>query len=209
MPSATPTYEQLLAFAAGELTGSDASAIEAYLAVTPAVAREVARMRTVIGTMRSDESVAPPREWITAAQSIFKPKPSVIESWLSQAATAIAALMFDSRQTPALAGFRGSATAIQLSYECDGMTVDLQLEPADQDDAGIVTSWNVIGQIAFDEMRDGGDVAVVIAQSRQPVAQARTDEHGVFRMTLASGTFDLILHVDSKVVAIPNVFVGA
>ncbi len=73
------SYEQLIAFAAGELDGADASVVEEYLKTNPEAARTVARYRIIRSLYQSAPRDEPGARASTRARSIFRqrggPKP--------------------------------------------------------------------------------------------------------------------------------------
>ena len=130
MSSAKINYEQLIAYAAGELPPEQAAHVQAYLAANPKAAEPIALYRQAQSALQADQSAAPPAELVAKAKAIFASSPSEpAASWLDQLQQLIAALVFDSRAQPALAGYRGPATTFQLSFECEAANIDLEAEP--------------------------------------------------------------------------------
>ncbi|MBI5863957.1 MAG: hypothetical protein HZB38_05535 [Planctomycetes bacterium] len=197
-----PTDEQLAAYAAGE-AGVDAAAIQQYLTVNPAVAAGVARLRTAINAMRTDRSVSAPAELIEAARTIFRPRIAAAgESWWARASRVIAELVFDSRNQPALAGYRASASAgFQLAYETEGGDVELQFEPG----TGDANRWRVIGQVNREESSESVDIAVLSATDASLVRELRADDSGVFTLDLDAGDYDFCVNVADRVTVLSGV----
>src|SRR5262245_14586320 len=109
MMSRKPTHEQLVAFAAGEMTPADTEWGANFLSSDPEAAREGSMLQAIIGTMRADRSVPAPADSVAHAKSLFRPHAAGAgESWWQRATRAVAELVFDSRLQPALAGFRSS-----------------------------------------------------------------------------------------------------
>jgi anti-sigma factor RsiW len=193
----------LLAYAAGELDREAAARVEAHLSADAADAERVRLYRGVIETMRSDDSLAPPASAMERARAIFQVAPARRENWLDKLERVIATLIFDSRAEPALAGFRGADTAVQLSFESEIADVDLQLEQQDQPEG----EWLVMGQATARREQPVSSVALLPSDSVEPVAEVRPDPHGVFRLQAAAGKYRLAIRVGEQAVVLPDIVI--
>ncbi len=197
------TYEQLIAYAAGELAADEAAEVEAHLARDPSAAATVARYRMAQATLRGDDSVEPPAESVARARAIFDPgraaaaRPSIGE----HVQRLVARLLYDSRAEPALAGLRGAGTGFQMSFELPGgAELDLQAEPADEADG----AWRLLGQVAPVLPRSKLRVSLCRAGSLLPIRTIEADERGAFALRVEPGTFDLHVSMPAGAVVIPD-----
>ena len=65
------SYERLVNFAAGDLTGQDAAAVEVYLAHDPEAAKTVSYYRLAVRTIQTDDGVNPSPATAASAKAIF------------------------------------------------------------------------------------------------------------------------------------------
>src|SRR5262245_48013749 len=142
------SYDLLITYAAGELYGPEASAVEAWLAVNAAAAETVFRYRMVDESVRLDDGTEPPSQAAARARALFsRPgRPTLAV----QVGRLVARLIFDSRTQPVLAGLRGRGTSFHLTYDLsaagagDSAELDLQAEPSTVSGR----TWRVVGQVA-------------------------------------------------------------
>lgn len=198
-----PTYEQLLAYAAGGLSPAEAALIAAYLAQHAQAAETVRLYQLAHGTLRADDTVSPPDATLAAAQALFREqqarRPQV--SWLAGLRQVVAGLVFDSRQQVALAGLRGQHAGYQLTFESDLADVDLEVTPTD----GPTAPRSVRGQIAPHADVRVTHVTLTASDSGETRASAEADEGGMFNLTIAPGRFDLYVAVDGSVLVLSDV----
>ncbi len=209
MPSHKITYEQLIAFAAGELSPDEAARVEAHLAGTPRDREVVQRFRAVSQTLRADDTVAPPEASIRDARELFarrlanrEQQPGLIESALRF----IAELVYDSRTHLATAAVRGAATAYQLSFESEQADIDLEIEPPAEVDA----VCRVTGQVSPHEE---GAAVMAVSFSREGsdevLASVEPNEHGEFTAMVPPGLCVLMVTLSNATIVIPDVEVAS
>lgn len=191
-------YEQLIAFAAGELSGETARAIERELSVNPAAARTVELFRSVRETLQADDSVAPPADVVSRAQALFKPGPSSWATCLDALRRVVAELTFDSRPAAALAGLRGACSAHQLSYHSALADVDVQVE------RGADELCHVTGQVSPTGSALPQEVALV-PRAGGDVVRASVEADGVFALNAGVGAYDLVVRFDNEALVLPDV----
>ncbi|MHC4413815.1 MAG: anti-sigma factor family protein [Planctomycetota bacterium] len=208
MGKPTITYQQLLRYAAGELSGPEAVEIEAHLARDPDAAATVSRYRLVRATLLADDGVDPPPEVVAKAKALFRRRAEVSKrppGLIDQVAATIARLIFDSRVQPALAGLRGPATGFQLTYELSGARLDLEVEPAEPaEPAAEGAGWRLLGQIASPRPLPAVRVALCQAGTDEPVCAVESDERGAFALDAQPGTYDLRIHLPDGVAVVPD-----
>lgn len=206
MAAKKPTYEQLIALAAGELSPQEAAAVADAVSADPAASGDLARLQRLFETLRADESVSAPAALIAEAKSIFKPRPAVsILDWLNDLGRTVATLVFDSRVQPALAGFRRSAATVEfeLSFTLGETEIDLQIHaPAAEDDSG-----RIRGQIHL--MPPFADCEIALVRpGGELVAQARPDGDGMFALDAPRGEYEMLVRMADRVAVLPGVNVG-
>lgn len=199
-----PTFEQLVAYVTGEISAEESLGIEREAAVSADTAAAIARLRSIIQTMRTDDTVAPSPRAVAAAIAIharnFVPQPS----WLERLARSVGELVFDSRRQPALVGLRGDDETVQLSFSSALADVDLQLDPASPES----TNVNIMGQVSAHAASAATEVALVEPRAGVAVGVATPDESGVFRLQARPGAYDLVVRLDDAAIVLPNIEIG-
>lgn len=198
------TFEHLVAYASGELTGRAASMVQAYLAVLPEAARDVRCLQDVIRMLRADERVTPTAEAVRHTLAMLqRPEPEPAADWLAPVRV-LARLIFDSRSTLALAGYRGSADGYQLAFETDDARLDLQILPRDGD------AWRIRGQVTLHDEAILGAVSLMQEPGGTVVAAIEPDCLGRFKIDSVSGVYDLRIELDegTRSIVAPRLHVG-
>jgi hypothetical protein len=198
--------ERLLAFAAGELPEREAMEMKNMIASDAELRRQYKLIEIVRRTLQEDDSIAAPAQVVARAKALFeqlRPAPVVslrsrVQEWLDAVDRVVAALTFDSRARPALAGFRGTAELVRLSFESDLAEIDLELNP--QDESGL-TRISVYGQITATDDAGGAPVVLTTAGSHHAIAQTVCDQGGLFEVTVERGRYDLHVRLPSGVVS--------
>lgn len=193
----------LVRYAAGELDPQTAASVAEYLAGDGREhADRVARLRTAIATMRADTSAEPSADALERYKAIFRPQAR--PGWLDSARRVLATLVFDSRQQPALAGLRGGAAAVQLTFECELAEIEMELEAETGQDR-----WHITGQ-ATPTGEPTREIRIGWAPrgAEVPTVDAVADERGVFSATLQAGDYDMFVSVGDTVVLIPELHIG-
>ncbi|MHC5002241.1 MAG: anti-sigma factor [Planctomycetota bacterium] len=197
----TIRYQDLIAYAAGELSADRAAGIEALLATDPGARQTVEQFRAARASFAADDSVAPPAEAVARAKAVFDAAALARPSrWWETLDRIVASLVFDSRVQPAAVRYADAGDRIQLSYEAAGADVELQAERTD--DTGPSRRWRLTGQVAADR---SATCRVVLLDSERggPVVEATTDERGMFVLEIEGGRYDLAVGVGDELVVIP------
>ncbi len=197
-PNAKPDYEQLIAYAAGELAGEAVGAVEQAARNDADAAATVSRFRAVADAVRTDRTEAPPAESLAAARALFRPVSS--PSLLDRVRRVIAELVYDSRRQPALVGVRGAEQGYQLCFESEFADVDLQVEPV----AGAATR-RVTGQITPRGPARAATVVFSIGGEGAAVRTAAADDGGLFSVEMTAGSFELTITTADGVLVLPGV----
>lgn len=198
------TFEQLLAYVTGEGSADERAHIEREAADSAETAATLARLQSIVRTMRTDDTFAPSPEAVAAAIAIharhFVPQPS----WLERLARTVAEMVFDSRREPALVGLRGDDETVQLSFSSALADIDLQLDPAGLDSDDV----NIMGQVSPHAVAAETEVALIEPRGGVAVGVTTPDESGVFRLHARPGAYDLVVRLNDAAVVLPNIEIG-
>jgi hypothetical protein len=194
-------YEDLIAYAAGDLAGPRADAVRRRVEVDAPSARIVQRFRQVVQTLRNDDSVVPPADVIRRAKLIFAERRVAARPGLLDTLSRIVAdLVHDSRPQPAFAGVRGAAAAYQLAFESELADVDLEIERHEASGAKLC---RIAGQISVrDEATAAKSITFTAAGSGEAAATVAPDSHGAFDAEIAPGVYDLTIDMSGKTVVL-------
>lgn len=211
------TDEQILGYAAGELTEEEAHRVEERIKADPKAGQRVARVQRLGRILATDDAVAPPDRVVTQAKALFRTataparKHSPWQRWLETIDRLVAGVVYDSRVEPAAAGYRraeSAAIVTRLSFESDLAEIDLQLTRVEK---GGQTALQVMGQvsvIAADDAEMGNfPIALMQGGSTVIVAEEQCDEAGAFTMSVPPGTYDLALRVSDRLIVIPDIVI--
>jgi hypothetical protein len=203
MASDKITYDMLIAYAAGELTEDEAGRIKVHLICSPEDTARVERMRATIQTLRTDDSVAPPGDALARDKAVFSPpEAKSLPSWLELLERVVAKLVFDSRSQEALVGVRGADDGLQLAYESEVAEVDLEALPSA---AGRLDGWTIMGQISPHQPTAEVFVALVSHSDQVLLGETRPDPHGVFKLHVDTGVYDLAIRVSDRVLVLQEI----
>lgn len=211
----TPTPEMILAYAAGDLAAADRATVEAYLEDHPDEANRVALYRAAKAYRQHDESVAPPRRVLDRAKAIFTAtEQPAAPSWLERVDAFIARLVFDSRLQPMGVRYAGSPLRVQLSYETEEMTIDLQAHRGRQGQGGgqegsdadqAERRWRVLGQLAGETSVAGRPLRLVQASTGRTVAESAIDDGEMFEFEVEPGRYDLCVELATGTLVVPGI----
>lgn len=204
-------YEQIIAYAAGMLTGAEAAKVESHLASHPDDSQTVARYRLAKQLIATDDSVEPSAAAIARARAIFAQhtaKPNRL-GWLEAVDRFIARLVFDSRVQPVALRYADVGGRINLTYETERAEIDLQAERVSQSDGA--ERWRLIGQVSATDSPatpKPRPVTLMTAQTQSVVTETTSNERGGFSLDVAPGRYDLYLGVGEGVVVVPGIEVS-
>lgn len=205
MASPNVTYEQLLAFAAGDLPPDQAAAVETHMRHNPDAERTVRIFRLVRDAAGAAAGTNPPERTIAAAKALFRERgaraaagqPGIFESLRQVLAT----LLFDSRAEPAYAGLRGAASGYQLSFESELGEIDLEVSAPQPG----MAERQVRGQLSLSGPAAGITVALSAPGQFTPVTTTDADADGLFTLTAPLGRFDVLVASSDAVVVLRNI----
>jgi hypothetical protein len=202
-------YEQLIAYAAGNLTGADAAAVESHLTTNAADAATVVRYRQARALSANDDSFEPSAAVIAKVQGLFRrqAQPNRM-GWLDAVEQFIGKLVFDSRVQPAGLRYTDAGQRMNLTYESKGAEIDLQAERTQQPNGR--DRWQVIGQVSSIpvEAVAGRPVALTLAGTKTLVADTKADDRGGFLLQTDRGRYDLYVELPDGVVVMSDLDLG-
>jgi len=208
MSSSHVSYEDLIAYAAGDLAPEDAARVESAIAADPAAQHTVETFRQVATTVAEDDSVEPAPSVIERAKALFDvEKRSAMRDWLDAVDRFVATLIYDSRAQPATAGYRGTAEAVRLSFESEDFAADVDLEITPQPDGG-EEQHQVRGQVSAERAVASAEVRLLAAGTTQSVDHAVADENGMFMLQAPEGTYDLAIRLGDEALVLPGIAIG-
>lgn len=199
-----PTYEQLIAFAAGELAADDPAAaaqLQAKLNASPHLARELETVVRVLETMRRDTTVLPPELLVERAVALLRAgdHQSPARSPISHAVAVVLELVYDSRQPQAFAGVRGHGDSYHLTFAGDDAEVDLQVSPtADR------PKLRVVGQVTAGNGAGAPRLRLLRRESGETVHTSWPDDTGLFRLTIEPGLYNLEIDMKARALRIDD-----
>jgi anti-sigma factor RsiW len=187
-------YEELIALAAGELSGDRRTEILRHLEGCPACAATVATFQTVREVVRADAVAAPSAAMLERVKRLAMPdavteKRSIVDA----IRRVVASLVFDGRQP--VAGLRGSASGHGLVYSAGDIDIDLRIE------ARPGGRFAVTGQIGLPDERSVRGVAFTSMET----VEAPVDETGFFAIELDGGAYELLVRLDDEELVVPEV----
>ncbi len=202
MPEQEVTFDQLVAYASGELSDAEAALVGAWLA--PDAARNVELLREVIETLRSDDTQPATPSAIRRAVAALAAERT---GWIGAARQLLAQLIHDSRWQLAPGGYRGpAASGYQLSFDSSWGRVDVQvLEPSVPASRG----YRVRGQVTAVPGASAGD-AVLRQRDGDAVLASGTDPFGRFMIEAEPGVYDLLIELDNgaRAIVAPGLEIG-
>jgi hypothetical protein len=197
--------ELMVAYALGECTPEEARRIETAAAASPAERRRLEQVRSMVLTLRTDESVEPPPDLVRKAKSLLT-VPSTglsLAEWLAGVDRVIATLVFDSRAPGMLAGFRsGASTDFHMTFHTDLAEVDLEIRPPEPPE----TSWTLRGQVDPQQPVAATDVGLVSGSDVE--TQTVADDRGRFMLRASPGRYDLIVRLGDRCVSVQEIVLG-
>ena len=209
------TTEELLAFAAGDMTPEQSQQLERRIASDAEALRLVGRYRAVADAVHRDDTVQPSATTVKAIHAYFEqfhrqraattalPRPA----WLDRLHALVGELLFDSRLQPIALRRRHAAEFIQLAYRVGDGEIDVRATWSENPAVAGAGQWRVLGQITRDDAAhdtpgtpDGTppetrEVALVVAGSDAVVVQSACDETGMFALDAKPGAYDLCIRM--------------
>ena len=191
----------LLDYADGGLPAGERERVERHLATAPDARATVALYRSVRDATAADDGIDAPPEAVRWAMSIFRTKqredraPSV----LGRLGAVIATLIDDSALIPVPLR-SASGTARQLLFQSEDVEIDLEVACAPEGE----DRWRIIGQVSGAGAASARIVAVPDGAT-QPIAEARADDAGMFRLEVPAAPLDLCVELPGRIISLPGI----
>lgn len=200
---ATPTFEQLIAYAAGDLSPESARAVEANIGSDPKAAAVVQAWRAARQLVASDDGVEPPAAALARARAIFNSRAvaggaaGMLASWISAIDRVVARLVYDSRLQPAAVRHADTQDRLILTFETDDGEVDLQAERLPQ-----AAGWRILGQVTESGSAALREIALMSHGADSLTATAVSDERGMFSLEAPTGEYELLIRRGERAIVL-------
>ncbi len=178
--------ERLTALAHDELDAESAAELRDRIGHEPELRQRYERILDAVRFLSGEAECEPAASAVNAAKKLLREsRPGMIDRLSDGLRQIVAALDFDSRLTPAVAGIRGAGGTAQVAFSCEGADIDLEISPNGDD------AWLVEGQIDADE---DGDWTVTIVDAGGTAPDLTLDANdGAFRTSLLAGSYEMLL----------------
>lgn len=198
--------ELMIARVLGECTPEEASRVDAAVNSSPDLRRQFDRIRNLVETLRTNESVNPPTALVEKAKALLAPpRPtSSFTDWLTRVERIIADLIFDSRAPAMLAGFRGTTTERHLTFRSNAAELDIAIKAPDK----AQIAWTVRGQVDCQPQVSASTVGLVRTDSGGLVAETTADERGRFVLSAEKGRYDLVVRLGDRCLSAREIELG-
>ncbi|MBZ0172875.1 MAG: hypothetical protein K8E66_10875 [Phycisphaerales bacterium] len=178
--------DQLAALIAGDLDEARASALRARLSGTEDGRAALDEFERIAAFLREEHGAEPTASIVSRAKrELRRSRPGISERLADGVLSFLAALDFDSRLSPAVAGFRGVAEVAQVAFSAEPCELDLEIQPGED---GRVS---VRGQVAADE--SNGWTLRFFSSAGDESAQITAAPDGAFRVELEPGLYTMSL----------------
>jgi len=178
--------ELLTSLALGQLNDEAAAALRARLDAEPELSKSYEDLRGAVSFLIAEPGTEPSASALSAARKLLREaRPGMIDKLADGLRQIVAALDFDSRLTPAVAGIRGASATAQVAFSCEEADLDLEIA------SGADDTWLVSGQIDADESGDWSVTIVDGAGTAPDLTLDATD--GAFRTELPAGSYEMLL----------------
>jgi hypothetical protein len=202
---AHPSFETLLDFIENRLPQPARRQVLEHLALPCSVCQaEIAAIQDMLGLMRDQDLSEPSPAAMSRAMRLYRAFHQRPQASLR--ARLIAHLVFDSLVMRDALVARGVKNERQILYTAQGLDIDLQFSPeSDQH------SIHIMGQVMTvdDDLAQVQDCSVSLTQEGEVLAQAITDELGIFAFRgVSPADYELSIELPSVEVWIPGLSVG-
>jgi hypothetical protein len=197
--------EELAAFALGELSSQDAQRVRHAVQAQPGLQAKLTRIQSAAALLQTGTLADPPASTVQRALRLMGAAPAQAASWFDRVSDVVASLVFDSKATPTLAGFRGTGSIAtrHMTFDSSAGEVDLEIRAPGP---GAV-AFQITGQIAA----SGADRATrvgFIEIGSTTSGETSVDDRGRFQFEVEAGVWDLRLAVGEETLALPRLIIG-
>lgn len=185
-------FEKLAELAENRQTQAESEATRSHLADCSDCAAQAARLEQLVNLMRTDMAEDAPRDVISHALNLFRPRAAEVKPSVMQRVMAV--LSFDSRQlSPAFGVRSGQSVARQLLFSVGDHDLDLRVAP---DDGAWVVSGQVLGEC------ESGRVEL-----RSESVEESAPMNDLCEFTLPrvpSGKYSLVINFSNTLIEVPE-----
>ena len=178
--------DQLAALIAGDLDEDHAGALRDQLATTDEGRSMLAELEQIAAFLREEHGTEPPASIVERVKrELSRSRPGLADRLAEGVRSFLASLDFDSRLSPAVAGFRGVSEVAQVAFSAEPCELDLEIQPGEGERLA------VRGQVAADES-DGWSLRFV-SSSGDETARVSAGPDGSFKIELDPGSYSITL----------------
>jgi hypothetical protein len=196
------TSQEIVAYVLGELDEARANELSLALRSDVALARRVSESATLLASLRQGVLEDAPAALRRAAMGLWKSAPAMsLSEWVGALAQSTLERVFDSRQTPMLAGFRGGSEGRHVTYADEQMEVDVVIE-----EAGEVRTLR--GQISLASGQDcveAVEAVAVCAPDGSVISRSAVDGDGMFVLSVGTESCDLAIRTGNAAYRLKDV----
>ncbi|USN98013.1 MAG: hypothetical protein H6810_07420 [Phycisphaeraceae bacterium] len=180
------TIHDIASLVSGDMGETEASLLRDRIAARPEWRAALEEMERLAAFLRAEHGATPsPGALEQAKRSLRLSRPGLVDRVAEGVRTILASLDFDSRLSPAIAGFRGVADVAQVAFSAEPCELDLEIHPGHAD------SSMLRGQIAAEDS-DGWVLGFVRAGGEEP-ARVEAAADGSFKIELPNGSYTIVL----------------
>jgi hypothetical protein len=164
------------------------------------------RLKRLLSGLAEQPLPMPPSRAVARAKGLLASSQPRSSGFVEQVIEVVAHLIFDTRATPALAGFRGTASESHLIYLCNAGEIDIHIHrgSAGPSSSSVAAAEGelvrVLGQVESEHRPH-------TARLRRPddttASQAAVDDRGLFTLEAPPGRYDLMIALDQNTIRVP------
>ena len=199
------TPETIASFLAGDLTDAEARELRERAEADPAIAEQISAFGSLTAFLREETSIALSSDAIKSAKRLLASSRPGLVGRLADRATDglrvfLAALDFDSRLTPSVAGYRGVAEITQVAFSCDVCEIDIEIQRGESGRSTL--------RAQIDADKPGAWSVALRGADSEAIASVQSDQQGALQVELPDGVFTMVLErsgvrVEAGPLAIP------
>lgn len=200
-------FQQLVDYLDGRLSDNDGGRVEEHLAGGCERCEADRNWYSLLKSMKGVPESEPPSWVFRRAVRLFEARHHS-ESAPKRLARAVARLVFDSFNQPAVAGARSSgALSRHLLYAVDDYSIDLQIAPKGESGADLIGQVLSASEPGFDSV---AGLTIDLALKGETISSTVTDDIGIFIMSkIDLGEYDLQIDARDMIINVVGVPVSA
>jgi anti-sigma factor RsiW len=202
MSSNNFTSQEIVAFVLGELDSVRAGELTAAAAHDGMLSKRVNEAAALVTSLRQGVLEDAPAALRRKAMGLWKSTPAMsVTEWLGAIAESALERVFDSRQTPMLAGFRGGSESRHVMYAGETIEVDVVIE-----ESGDVRTLR--GQVSLsggEDCTDAVEAVAVCAPDGSVISRSTVDGDGMFVLSVGMESCDLAIRTEQAAYRLKDV----